>query len=368
MIKRTQTISPLIKKLDCELAHINLNGKTIIRQVQNELYQLSSIADYCNSNAKEIGTFLKTHKFNLFLNFLDKHFTIPEYVCLIEKPHGIKIGRTYNIKKQYNLNSENSKLKRLTFVKYIDRCENALKKAFGKYPKSKGVDTFKVDLETAQRIYDRVVEQYKIDEPLENNHIIQYNHDKVYGSGIYVSPEVMTILLSVYGNKSIEEASSDIEIAERAAATIDKNNYASLIKEEGNEFIYWNHGKCIIIINKTTKQVNLSKLWTSASEINGRSKMDLNKFLLRKPLCDIIEKYPETAPVSKSYKKRPLLNGRYAPIEFIHFVFMYLDIKYAYDIGNYVTDNYIRPPSKSDSLRYEVARLFRESQAALAKN
>lgn len=370
MIERTQGISPLIKKQDCEFLHINLNEKTIIRQVQNKLYQLSSIANCCNTDIREIGTFLSTHRFNLFLKFLDKHFTIPEYVYLIEKPYGIKIGRTYNIEKRYNLNSENLKLKRLTFVKYVNRCENALKKAFEKYPKAKGLETFKVGLEIAQKIYDRVVEQYKINEPLKNNHIVQYINDKVYGKNIYVSPEVLTILLSVYGNKSIEEASSDVRIVEHAAATIDKNDYISLVKEEGNEFVYWNYRKCIVIINRTTKQINLSRLWNSALEINGHSKMDLSKFLLRKPLCDIIKEHPETNPVSKSYKKRPLLNGRYAPIMFMHYVFSYLDIKYAYDIANYVTDTYIRPPMTggSVSLRYEVAKMFQESKPAFDKN
>ena len=239
-----------------------------------------------------------------------------------------------------------------------------MKKAFDKYPKAKGLETFKVGLETAQRIYDKVVEQYKINKPLENNHIIQYTHDKIYGSGIYVSPKVLTILLSIYGNKSIEEASSDVRIVEHAAATIDKNNYISLVTEEGNEFVYWNYRKCIVIINRTTKQINLSRLWNSALEINGRSKMKLSRFLQLKPLCDIIKEHPEANPISRNYKKRPLLNGRYGPAMFMHYIFAYLDIKYAYDIGNYVTDNYIRPPMDggSNSLRYEVAKMFQESK------
>lgn len=137
MEEQKQKISPLIQEQNCELISINLYDKTLTRQIKSDLYQLESIAKYCNINAKIIGQFLNSQRFNIFLNAVDENYEVPSYVYLIERPTGVKIGRTFNIDQRYNLNDVNIKLKRLVFVKYVDRCEKALKNAFSKYEKTK---------------------------------------------------------------------------------------------------------------------------------------------------------------------------------------------------------------------------------------
>lgn len=345
MEEQKQKISPLIQKQDCELVSINLYDRTLTRQIKNDLYQLESIVKYCNSNLRAISQFLNSQRFNVFLNIVNKDYEVPNYVYLIKRPTGIKIGRTFNIDQRYNLNDINIKLKRLVFVKYVDRCEKALKKAFSKYEKTKGLEEFDVNLKTALQIFDRVVEKYKSDKEIENDYIKIYNNDLNFGNSVYISSKVVPIIISAFTERSLENATHDIVITENAAKTINKNDYLSLIEEEGNEFIYWGFRKTIIIINQTTQEVNLSRLWKTTLKNSNRNKSaKLAKFLDTKIISGMIKKYPELKPVKRTFKNKPLLNGKYAPLVYIHYVYSYLDIDYAYEVGKYVTGTFIKPP------------------------
>ena len=345
MEERKQKISPLIQEQDCELISINLYNGTLTRQIKSDLYQLESLVKYCNSNLRTIGQFLNSQRFNVFLNIFDKDFEIPNYVYLIKRPTGIKIGRTFDIDQRYNLNDINIKLKRLVFVKYVDKCEKALKNAFSKYERSSGLEEFDVNLKTALQIFDRVVEKYKSDKEIRNDYIKIYNNDINFGSSIYVSSKVVPIIISAFTERSLEDSTHDIVISEKAAKTINKNDYLSLVKEEGNEFIYWGFRNTIIIINQTTQEVNLSRLWkTTLKNSNKNKSTRLSNFLSTKIITGMIKKYPELKPVKRTFKDKPLLNGKYAPLVYIHYVYSYLDIDYAYEVGKYVTETFIKPP------------------------
>lgn len=345
MEEQKQKISPLIQKQDCELVSINLYDRTLTRQIKNDLYQLESIAKYCNINAKIIGQFLNSQRFNIFFNAVDKDFEIPSYVYLIKRPTGIKIGRTFNIDKRYNLNDINIQLKRLVFVKYVDRCEKALKKAFSKYEKTKGLEEFDVNIRIGLQIFDEVVEKYKSDKKIENDYIVYYKDDLNFGNSVYVSSKVIPIIISAFTERSLEDATHDIIITENTAKSIDKNDYLSLVREEGNEFIYWGFRNTIIIINQTTQEVNLSRLWkTTLKNSNKNKSTKLSKFLKINVISGMIKKYPELKPIKRTFKNKPLLNGKYAPLVYIHYVYSYLDIDYAYEVGKYVTGTFIKPP------------------------
>ena len=345
MEERKQKISPLIQKQDCELVSINLYNGTLTRQIKSNLYQLESIAKYCNIDTRTIGQFLNSQRFNIFLNAVDENYEVPNYVYLIKRPTGVKIGRTFNIDQRYNLNDINIKLKRLVFVKYVDKCEKALKKAFSKYEKTKGLEEFDVNIRLALQIFDRVVEKYKSDKEVKNDYIVYYKDDINFGSSVYVSSKVVPIIISVFTERSLENATHDIVISENAAKTINKNDYLSLVEEEGNEFIYWGYRNTIIIINQTTQEVNLSRLWKTTLKNSDKNKSTkLSKFLNTNIISGMIKKYPELKPVRRTFKNKPLLNGKYAPLVFIHYVYSYLDIDYAYEVGKHVTETFIKPP------------------------
>lgn len=207
------------------------------------------------------------------------------------------------------------------------------------------MEEFKVNIRLALQIFDKVVEKYKSDKEVKNDYIKIYNNDLNFGNSVYISSKVVPIIISAFTERSLENATHDIVITENAAKTINKNDYLSLVEEEGNEFIYWGFRKTIIIINQTTQEVNLSRLWKTTLKNSNRNKSaKLAKFLNTKIISGMIKKYPELKPVKRTFKNKPLLNGKYASLVYIHYVYSYLDIDYAYEVGKYVTGTFIKPP------------------------
>ena len=341
-----------MENIECESAIINFNDKRIVRQVKDDFYQLDFISKYCEADLKTVGQFLNSQKFDFFLNLIDENHKVHDYVYLIKQPFGIKFGNVINIDQECFLNELNTDLKRFVFVSDSEECLQALKIGFSKF-KRIDVNEFEMNLKTALQVFDKIVEPYKINEKNENDYMRYYKNDLAFNNSTYISSKIVPILFSAFTERSIKDSIEEVSKMEDIVKTIDKDDYISIIKEEGIEFIYWSFRNTVLIINKSTQEVNLSRLWKSALKCSSKNKPKKFSSLLNgKVVNKLIEKYPEFKPVRKAFKNRPILSGRYGPLLYIHYIYNYLRLNYEFPL--------LTSPNSPDWLRSVMSEMARK--------
>ena len=72
----------------------------------------------------------------------------------------------------------------------------------------------------------------------------------------------------------------------------------------------------------------------------------LSHFLKSAFIKNIFNEHNEIKPISYKYKDRPLLNGKYLPVYFTHFIIQYLNAKYAVEIAKYLTESLFEEQNK----------------------
>ena len=331
-----------------ELLTYTLNNMKISKHVSNDMYTLYSLhALLPNHEYKTLTNFLLSLRFQYILQAYDPDYKTEQFVYYIQFNDYVKVGRTFDIKKRYQPKDINDKVRRLVFVNDVDRCERDLINSFSQhYQVCKGKEGFDITTQQAIRdslaLFDVIVDKYTSDVKVNiSKHIQHYTHDPIYGTGFYLSPLAASIVLNTFSNKEYSECRMFFKTIEMISGKVDKTDYLSLFMEGGDAFFYWKFHGYTVIVNMTKNLINASRLWNTVLDAQGkdRSENKFYKFLRTQRVADMIKRNPELEPVSLSYKKRPLLNGRYMPVIFVHFIVYYLDAHYAFEVAKIMTES-----------------------------
>ena len=316
-----------------------------IERLMNEnLYSLSSIAKLCHCDINLLAKFIISQRFNFILHCFDPSFKIPNAVYFITFPDFVKIGRTFDLKQRYSPSELRDNVKRIVFVSDIATTEKELKTEFSKKYElfsEKSLERFKIrDIPRAIKLFDRIVEKHKT-KKVENKHIKFFNSDEQIGTGYFVSPVAASVLISSFCNFDLNLCRSFIETVENFYRRIDKNDFVASFSERRERFQYWKFHGYIIIVNLNTEEVNISRLWKSAIGVDGskitKSDKRLSKFLLHRNIQEFVRR--NDLKIRKvSYEDRPLMNGKWAPVMFVHIILYELNSKYALKVSKMLTD------------------------------
>ena len=155
-----------------------------------------------------------------------------------------------------------------------------------------------------------------------------------------MSPLTASIILNVYGGKEYKECKLFIDTIERMDRNFNKSDYISTFIESGEAFFYWKYHGYSVIVNMDKNLINASRLWNTILKAQGKysKKKRFARYLEAPRTKEIIENHPEAEPVKLHYAARPLLNGRYMPIIFAHFILDRLDAKYSYEVAKLMTE------------------------------
>lgn len=107
----------------------------------------------------------------------------------------------------------------------------------------------------------------------------------------------------------------------------------------------------MIIIDSNTNQLNVSRIWKSILKTDNIHHK-LNKFLKTINIKRYIDRY-NIKIERKSYKNKPLLNGFYGPIVFIHLILYYLNAKYLLEVATMLTDMILNRKNQNRN-KYEL--------------
>ena len=191
------------------------------------------------------------------------------------------------------------------------------------------------DIDRALRLFDKISKKYKI-EKIENEHVKYYHMSTIYGTDYYLSYIACSVLISIFANIDYDECLSNINNIELFYDKINKNDFIATVKESSHIFQYWKYHGYVIIIDTSTNQINISRLWKSILKTDNL-KDKLSIFLKSASINRLIKNnYLEI--ISKEYDNKPLLNGKYAPIVFIHLMLHYLNTKYMFEVATLLTD------------------------------
>lgn len=324
--------------LECNIT-INNKKYIIIKSLSNNMYKLSSIISILNTNIHAVTKFISSQTFNYCLHSYDNSYKIPSYVYFLKFSDHVKIGRTYRIDKRYASSIVKNNLKRIVFVNNIEKAEKELKTEFSKkykYYKDNSLEGFKVkDIKRALELFDKISKKYKIKET-ENPHVKYYYMNTTYGTDYYLSYISCSLLISLFADIDYNECLSNINNIELFYNKINKNDFIATVKESNHTFQYWKYHGYIIIIDISTNQINISRLWKSIIKTDNL-KDELHIFLKTANISRLI-KNNHIQIKSEKYKKKPLLNGKYAPIVFIHLILHYLNAKYMFEVATLLTD------------------------------
>ena len=303
------------------------------------MYKLSSILSILNVNSQTIIKFISSQIFNYCLHVYDNSYKIPNYVYFITFNDHVKIGRTFKIDKRYTPSILKDNLRRIVFVKNVEKAEKELKKEFSKkyeYYNDRTLESFKVnDINRGLQLFDRIVKKYKIKE-IENKHIQYYHMNAIYGTDFYLSYIACSVLISIFADINYNECLSNINDIELFYNKINKNDFIAIVKESKHAFQYWKYYGYIIIIDNSTNQLNISRLWKSIVKTDNL-KDELYMFLKAANISRLM-KNNNIQIEKKTYKNKPLLNGKYGPIVFIHLILHYLNAKYMFEVATILTD------------------------------
>ena len=315
-----------------------------IERLMNEnLYSLSSIAKLCHCEINLLAKFIISQRFNFILHCFDPSFKIPNAVYFITFPDFVKIGRTFDLKQRYSPSELKDNVKRIVFVSDVAATEKELKTEFSKKFEvfsEKSLERFKIDnMRKALELFDRIVEKHKTKE-VENKHVKFFDSDEQIGTGYFVSPTAASILISSFCNFDLNLCKSFIETVENFYRRIDKNDFVASFSEGRERFQYWKFHGYIIIVNLNTEEVNISRLWKSILKSEKQeifADKRLSKFLQRSNVKKLISK--NNLKIQKvSYRDRPLMNGKWAPVMFVHVILYELNSKYMAKVSKMLTE------------------------------
>ena len=331
-----------------EMMTYSLGDMKITKHVANNMYTLDSVHNLISSiQLRSIVLFLSSSRFQYILQTHDKEFEKYQFVYYIQFENYVKIGQTFDIKKRYQPKDINEKVKRLIFVKNVNDCEKRLIRNFSKiYNTVKGREGFDItsqnDINESLKLFDSTVEEYKIDVTnIKDNHVNQYRKDKIFGTGYYLSPLATSIVLNTFGKTDYKYCKLFIKTIEVMDNKFNKSDYISTFEESSNTFFYWKFHGYTVIVNIDKNLINASRLWNTILKAQGKDKKDypFTNFIKRNHIKEIFKNNPETKPVKFNYRNRPLLNGRYMPIVFTHFILEHLDTKYSYEVAKLMTES-----------------------------
>ena len=240
------------------------------------------------------------------------------------------------------------------FVKNVDKCEQELIKNFSKkYDTYKGREGFVIksqhDISDSLELFDKITNKYSknITENM-NNHVQHFVRDKIFGTGYYLSSLVASIILNVFSNTDYRDCKRFFNTVETVSNKFDKSDYISSFTEGNDNFFYWKFHGYTVIVNTDKNLINASRLWNTIIKTQGK-KMEDNtffRFLQLPRIKNMIKEDNELKPISMKFKKRPLLNGRYMPVIFVHFIVYYLDAKYAFKVAKIMTESLFEKAKK----------------------
>ena len=200
-------------------------------------------------------------------------------------------------------------LKRLVFVgNNVEDAEDELKEKFSNLFTSvdEHLEFFKeFDLQKALDAFDMIVEKYEI--PIPNNkQIDDKTNDKKYGRDIFLSDKATRVVLSAFSDMDDDEIGRILLSVSSIYNKINQDDFIAVYKYEDDEFYYWNyHGS-----------------------------ITLSKFLKSKRITSM---FPPESITHIKYIPKPLMNGRWGSILFVHFVLYQLSSKYTANVAIMVT-------------------------------
>ena len=338
-----------------EVLTYTLNNMKISKHVSNNMYLLKSICALIPKHKyKQITSFLSSLRFQYILQAYDEDYKTQEFVYYIQYDDYVKIGRTFDIKKRYQPRDIKDRVHRLVFVDDVDECESELIETFTfNYTVYKGKEGFDItkqeDINKSLALFDVIVDKYTSNIKVNiSKHVQHYTHDPIFGTGFYLSPLAASIVLNTFSNKQYKECKTFFETVEMISGNVDKMDYLSLFVEEKDAFFYWKFHGYTVIVNMDKNLINASRLWNTILKAQGKEKSDNTffRFLQLPRVEEMIKRNPGLEPVSKTYKKRPLLNGRYMPVIFVHFIVYYLDAQYAFEVAKLMTESLFEKAKK----------------------
>lgn len=315
------------------------NGHCIEKSIELGMISCESILEILGIPKITLTKFLSSQRFNFCLHLINSSYTIPSYVYLIVIDKYVKIGRTYNIDARYSLKNIKDGLKRLVYVNNSRLAEKALKNAFGEvYERRPGHQEFFMAeyLKKALSLFDKTVSKFAINVNTPNVHVKTFVNDVVYGTNTFISNDAFTVVVSAFANKSIESCCRLIARIDTIYNKVDKNNFIAVFKDGDETYQYWRFYGYIIIVNNNLKLVNISRLWKTIAKVNNyHGRMGLRDFLASDRIRTLRE---HSEIITRTYQKRPLLNGKWAPLIFVHLILYYLNPKYMSEIARMMTD------------------------------
>lgn len=270
---------------------------------------------------------------------MNPNYEIPKYVYLIVIDGYVKVGRTYSIEARYSLKKIEEGLKKLVYVNDDKAAEIALKNEFNEaYERRPGhQEFFKVrSLKYAIQRFNRIVSRFVVNVNHPNEHVKTFVNDVIYGTNTFISNDAFAVVVSAFADKSIESCCQLIARIDRIYNKVDKNNFIAVFKDEDEIYQYWKFYGYIIIVNNDTKLVNISRLWKTIAEVNNYNGTIKLKDFLRTDRIRSLAEHSEI--ITRKYQERPLLNGRWAPIIFVHLILYYLNPKYMSEVAKMMTD------------------------------
>ena len=350
MIEKRQHIPRLLISKNGEMIHYSLDGIVLDKSVDTKFYTLSSIAKTCKVPKKAFESFIQTQKFQACAKCFINDFKMSESVYLIDYGrHIVKIGRTFNINERYPPSVINNLLVSVVPVSNMEECERKLIAKFKSvFTLHQGNEFFKVpDVEGAANVFNSIAEKYRVDESNDNKYIKYYSKDKKFGTCIMIHPELVPILLSLYSKYSdYNQIINTFELIERETDKVNINDFASTFEESESRFYYWKFNGYTVIVDIKNDQINASRLWNSICESqNITPKPKLSVFLKSKFMSNVMKLHPEIKIESRSFRDKPLLNGKYLPSYFAHFIVHQLDAKYAVEVAKRMTNIFFKQAS-----------------------
>lgn len=346
---------------DGVLLNYKIGNYKLSKNIVKNMYTLKSIGNILTKHNFELTKkFIASQRFNYILHYLDNSFKIPQYIYFIKFEDGVKIGRTFNIKQRYQPSEIINIVLRVVNVKYIDRCEKELKDKFkDKFDLVKGYEKFNIEnnkLNSALKLFDSIASKYKIqNNDIKNQHIFNMPYDTYeIGKGYYVSSLVASIIFNIFSNTEYNDIKYVLNLIDKSSDKFDKENYHSTFIENGDRFFYWSYHNYKIIANGSKGLINASRLWNTVKEENNvKTKTKLSDFLKSAFIKNIFKEHGEAKPIIFTSKNRPLLNGKYLPVCFTHFIIQYLNAKYALEIARYLTESLFEEQNKRSAKAIE---------------
>lgn len=346
-MEEQQNIPELTINENGELLTYTLNNMKLTKHIANGMYTLESVANLLsNTTQRTIAVFLSSLRFRYILRSYDVKYSNNQFVYYIQHENYIKIGKTFDIKQRYQPKEIQDKVKRLIFVNRVSQCEQELIKTFSeRYKRHRGREAFAITstakITESLKLFDSIVKKYKTKMKRKDiNHVQKYKYDKTFGTGYYISPLTASIILNVYGSRDYRECRIFIDTIEGMDRNFNKSDYISTFTESGEAFFYWKYHGYVVIVNMDRNLINASRLWNTILKAQGKytKKNQFKRYLDAPRTKAIIKHNPEAQPKKLHYTARPLLNGRYMPIVFAHFILDRLDAKYSYEVAKMMTE------------------------------